>query len=92
MSHYIKNQEKEVHYFKQHYKATLASINEEEIKGFNTQEYRYVLKKILKLDKVDPTTGHGEARIEYFFYDRKEKKEYPHINAGYHWLVTHLNH
>lgn len=92
MSHFIKDQQKEIHYFKHHYKGTITSINEEEIKTFNTDEYRYVLKKIVKVDNVDPKTGHGEARIEYFFYDRKEKKEYPHINAKYHWLITHLNH
>ena len=92
MSHFIKEQEKEVHYFKQHYKGTITSINEEEIKTFNTDEYRYVLKKIIKVDNVDPKSGHGEAKIEYYFYDRKENKEYPHINSKYHWLITHLNH
>lgn len=91
MSAFLKDQEKETHYIKQHYKGTLQAINEEEIKYLNTEEYRYVLKKILKIDAVDPQTGDGEARIEYYFYDRKEKKEFPHINAGYHWLITHLD-
>lgn len=90
--HYIKNQQKEIHYFKQHYKGTLESLNESEIEKYNVEEYRYVLKKILKIQNVNPESGQGEAYIEYFFLDRKENKEYAHINAGYHWLITHLNH
>ena len=88
--HFIQDQEKENHHYLHHYKGEFIVVNEADINNYDVEKHRYVLKKILKIQSVNPDSGEGEAYIEYYFHDRKENIDYPHINAGYHWLVRHL--
>lgn len=88
---FIANQESESNYIIKNYNGPAKTVMVSNLSKQPINGNRYVLKKILKINHLNPRTGHGDAFIEYYFYDRKEKKEYPHMSATIDWLVEHMN-
>lgn len=87
---FIERQEKEVSKIIKGAKTKMIAVNVDEIDSYDVKEYKYILRKIVSVQDVDPSTGSGEAHIQYYFYDRLENEEYPKINSNYLWLSKHL--
>ncbi len=88
---FLDTQETESNYIIDNYDGSAIAVKTANISNYPTDGHRYVLKKILKINHLNPRSGHGDAYIEYFFYDRKTKKDYPHMSATIDWVVEHMN-
>lgn len=88
---FLATQETESKYVIDNYEGAAKAVMIADISKLPVDGHRYVLKKILKINHLNPRSGHGDAYIEYFFYDRKDKKEYPHMSATIDWVVEHMN-
>lgn len=90
MPDFVANQETEAKTVISNLNGKAKAINTTEISNYNIDTYPYVLKKVVKIVSLNPKTAHGEAYTEYYFYDRKEKKEYPHMSTDLTWLMEHI--
>lgn len=56
-------------------------VNMSNIANEDIHSARFVLKKRLKIHHLNPRSARGDMYLEYFIYDRKLDKEYPHMSA-----------